>query len=603
MKSKRQSKKQVKAQSTTPALSLQDQLAEKRRIAKERSEFVQYAIVATLVSCLIGAALFLVGGLKAAIGGATTVLCTALAWKYPHKALWAFMIYMPFSGTVTYGIGGGNTLFQLAKDGFYIPALFSLLQQQGKKGRQPFWVPKELQTPIFLLLAVCLLTLVFVNLPQQFNPKPIAQLAQTWLIQQPLAFISQFNLSAVVDRLSFPDSFPSFHWGTVIGQLAQKEEAGKEQPLAMGLLGLKVLMGYIPLISCTYNLLRSKKELLFLTRMQVVLAIVCCALAFVQYLMLETGRCEGTRNFSGADLFKASLQARCFVGGSLLYSPDQGVIRLPGTFVAPWQWGWFLIANAYFTFATAFSDPTLRWRTLGLIGMAIDFVLAVVSGQRIALALVPISFLVLAILTGQIANLKRFIPIGVGLALILGIAAQMYPEVVQSRIDSLIGRWEASPADTFITGQFMTTWQGLKGSMIGLGLGRATNSARTFGETALIETWFPKVMHEIGPIGLLAFISLVTVLTVVTFKAYRSVKDKNLRSYGACYWVFVLFISYNTYYYPLDVDPVAVYYWICAGTLLKLPALDRQERAATDPSTEANPIKKRRFKQQTAPVL
>jgi hypothetical protein len=38
--------------------------------------------------------------------------------------------------------------------------------------------------------------------------------------------------------------------------------------------------------------------------------------------------------------------------------------------------------------------------------------------------------------------------------------------------------------------------------------------------------------------------------------------------------VFVLFISYNTYYYPLAVDPVEVYYWFFAGVLLKLPKLD-----------------------------
>ena len=53
-------------------------------------------------------------------------------------------------------------------------------------------------------------------------------------------------------------------------------------------------------------------------------------------------------------------------------------------------------------------------------------------------------------------------------------------------------------------------------------------------------------------------LALLTTITVSSFKAYRSVKDKNLRSLGASYWVFILIISYNTYYYPLDVDPVAV---------------------------------------------
>jgi hypothetical protein len=86
-------------------------------------------------------------------------------------------------------------------------------------------------------------------------------------------------------------------------------------------------------------------------------------------------------------------------------------------------------------------------------------------------------------------------------------------------------------------------------------------------------------------------LGLVTTLTIITFKAFRQVKDKNLRGMGAALWTYVLLISYNTYYYPLDVDPVAVYYWFAAGMILKLPELDREvdETAAADP-----PKKKRR---------
>ncbi|TAG86055.1 MAG: hypothetical protein EAZ19_29255, partial [Oscillatoriales cyanobacterium] len=52
--------------------------------------------------------------------------------------------------------------------------------------------------------------------------------------------------------------------------------------------------------------------------------------------------------------------------------------------------------------------------------------------------------------------------------------------------------------------------------------------------------------------------------------------DKSLRSYGASFWVFVGFISIYPQYYPLDVDPVCVYYWVLAGAILKLPKIDKQ---------------------------
>jgi hypothetical protein len=96
-------------------------------------------------------------------------------------------------------------------------------------------------------------------------------------------------------------------------------------------------------------------------------------------------------------------------------------------------------------------------------------------------------------------------------------------------------------------------------------------------------------MYEIGPLGLLLFLGLVTTLTVITFQAYRRVKDKNLRGMGAALWTFVLFISYNTYFYPLDVDPVAVYYWFVAGMILKLPLLDQPIKADAAASDSVRP--------------
>ncbi|UWU46728.1 hypothetical protein AB3M80_21055 [Arthrospira platensis BEA 1257B] len=135
---------------------------------------------------------------------------------------------------------------------------------------------------------------------------------------------------------------------------------------------------------------------------------------------------------------------------------------------------------------------------------------------------------------------------------------------------------ECFPPTGFISDQFDHSSGGQQG-IFGNGLGRATNSARVFGRTRLIETYYPKLIYEIGPLGTIAFLFFVTVITFTAFKTYRSVKDKSIRSFGASFWVFVLVISYNTYYYPLDVDPVAVYYWYFAGVIYKLPEIDKQE--------------------------
>ena len=538
LKSKKKVKKKLNSDSN---ISLKERLAKKRKAQIARKELIQFLTISVFLAAVLGITLSLVVGLKAGIA-ALAIPCLGFAYKYPRQALWFFLFYLPINGTVTYGLGGGNAVFQLAKDAFYLPALIALVQECQRKKR-PILIPKKLMPTLGILLGLSLLTLFIVN-------------------------------------------------GSL--QLSGSEEG---KPFFQGILGFKVLIGYVPLIFCAYYLIETKKHLLFCTRLHLVMAIACCILGLIQYFMLVTGICAGTDHLSGADLFKATLEAKCFVGGALVYSPSQGMIRLPGTFVSPWHWAWFLIANSALTFASAFNDPSLFWRTGGLVGMALVFINAVISGQRIALVLVPIVIAILLILTGQVANLKRFLPIGVGLALVLGIAATTNPTIVQERWDSTVSRWEASPPHAFILGQF--DWAiNEKPGLLGKGLGRATNSTRIFGETKLVETFHPKLLYEIGLLGLLAFLAFVTHLTMITFKEYRSVRDKSLRSFSSSFWVFVLIISYFPYWYPLDTDPVAVYYWFFAGVILKLPEIDRQEleKLRLAEENELQPKKKRKTK-------
>ncbi len=526
-KSQKSKKTNKHSEQETPTLSLKERAVQKRKAAQARKEFTNLVTNTISVALFLGIPAAFVGGIKAALPTILGVLCLSLSYKYPRQAFFAFMVYVPCGGTITYYLGS-SPILQLAKDSFYIPALIGIWQT-CRKQNLPLIIPQGIKIPLFILLGSCAITLLFINGGQQFTP-------HTDLLQEPT----------------------------------------HEKPLIMGILGLKVFLGYVPLISCAYYLIRNKRDFLLLSRLQIAMIILCCVLGLVQYLLLLKGTCQGTRNLEGAALFKASIAARCFVGGSLVYSPEEGMIRLPGTFVAPWQWAWFLISSTFFCFASGFSDPSILWRIISLGSTSLVFVNAVVCGQRIALALVPTCFIILLLLTGQITNLKRFLPIGIGLALILGFAVVSNPDVIAERTASFIDRWNASPPYAFITQQFEEVWKNVDGPF-GSGLGRATNSARALGETKLIETYYPKVLHEVGIFGLLGFVALVTTLTIICFRTYRSVKNRNFRSYGAAIWVFILFISYNTYYYPLDVDPVAVYYWFFAGVLLKLPVIDKQE--------------------------
>ncbi|MGB5596880.1 MAG: hormogonium polysaccharide biosynthesis protein HpsL [Crocosphaera sp.] len=566
---KRKSKKQQKE---TSSVDLKDKLAQKRQAREARRKLMGLIGFSLFFAIIVGVPLGFTISPKIGAGVGLLIPSLVIGYNYPRKALWAFLIYMPFSGTVTYWVGGGNALFQISKDAFYIPALFGLLQECKRK-RQPIIVSKKLLNTLMLIFICALLTLFLVNGFKQFLP--------------------------ACDSLSeYEQLLRDANGELIFGQngIVIKTPCKSAIPFAQGLLGLKVLLGYVPLIFCAYYLIQDKKKLLFLGRLLVVLAIICCLLGLIQYWMLKTGRCQGTDHLSADQLFKATLEYKCLVGGSLVYSPSQGQIRLPGTFVSPWHWSWFLIANSAICFSVAFSDTAFFWRNCGLVGMGLVFVNAVICGQRIALAVVPVIIIILLVLTGKIADFKRFIPIAVGLSAVLFILFSfLNPDFIQERVDSFVDRWNASPPYLFIQDQFKFALDNTQG-ILGRGLGAGTNSTRIFGDVSLVETYHPKLLFEIGYLGLAAFMIFVTHLCFLTFQSYRSLKDKCLRDFASSFWVFLLIISYFPYWYPLDTDPVAVYYWFFAGVILRMPLIDKEEQAKLKAAKEAEEASKKRVK-------
>lgn len=492
---------------------------------------VFFIAITVFITVFISSMLLIISGSKAAILGTVIVPSIAFAYRYPRLGLLAFLIYLPFSGTVTYSMAGifekvgdkitytsDYPLFHLAKDAFYFPALIAIVftTQSFQKLRLR---TKPLLLILGILLAVCLLTILFVNFPQQLAAK-------------------------------------------------------NGSPLLMGIIGLKTLVGYIPLILCGYYLIRDQKDLFLLTRLLLILILICCGLSFIQYFLLANGICQGSSNLPDQAAIKTSLQARCFVGGSLLYNPARNLIRLPGTFVSPWQWGWFLISSAFIAYAASFSDPSRPWRIVSWIAMIFILVASVISGQKSPLLLVPIIFLILLLLTEK---RKKWLAIKLGIIVFVSILIATQLAIVQEALGSLISRWNYSPPYQFMAEQWQWITQD-RVELLGHGLGRATSAARRLGETKLIETFYVKLLYENGILGVIAFLAVVSTLTVLTFKAYRSLQNPSPRHWGICLWVFVLLISYNPYYYPLAVDPVAVYYWFFAGILLKLPELEDRQK-------------------------
>jgi hypothetical protein len=456
----------------------------------------------------------------------------------PRLGLLALIIYLPLSNTITFGVVKvfqvvGNLirydqsypLYKLAKDAFYFPALAGILLktktfQQLRPQIKPFLLTAS------ILLATSLITFLFINLPQGW--------------------------------------------------------------IATGIVGLKTPLGYIPLVLCGYYLIEQQRDLFVVNRLLIVMTLICCSLALIQYLLLTQGICPDNEFLNRLEVIapksdtkfypnitdKATLKAQCFVGGSVLYNPNKGLIRLPGTFSDPWQWGWFLVSSSVISYAASFSDPRKRWRVAGWVAMVLVLLATLVSGQRLPLLLVPLFYVVLFIATSK--N-KQKLPLKLGILALGSLLAVTLIPFIRERVLNFVDRWLYSSPIEFVGKQIAWILEYVR--IFGFGLGKASSGARSLaGEEGirLIETYYAKLLYEIGIVGFIAFMAAVTVLCILTFKAYLKVKNPALKHWGLCIWIFLLFISYNPYYYPLSVEPVSVYYWLFAGLLLKLPEISEK---------------------------
>lgn len=485
----------------------------------DKSGLVPYLCWVSVISLIVAMVMF--GndlGAIAIIYVIITIFCAALSYRYPRQGLWGLLIYLPFAGTITHWLGDDRPIFHLLKNIlFYIPALLGMLVVLIREGKA-LLINKNLKIPLLIFVGIALINLVIVNGGQHFSDDP------------------------------------------------------RGIPIVMGIFGLAILIGYIPLITCGYYLIQKNQDVYFLNRLQVVLALVCGLLGIAQFWLVITGICPDNSGLDPHLLLTANLQRKCLVGGSLGYLPEANFIRLPGTFVSPWHWTWFLISSAFFAFLTSLNDPKITWQITGGFGLFLIMINAVISGQRTAFLGVPIVLILLMVATSHISRWKRLLISFLAIGLFLLTTLVIFPDLAEGRMESFTGRWRASPPPEFVIDQTRWTLRNSRG-LLGNGLGRGTNAARSLGSTQLLETYYSKLIYELGIIGAIAFLILVTTLMTEGFKSYHQIRNYHLRNDGVVFWIFIIIIGYNPYWYPLDTDPVAVYYWLIAGVMLKLPSL------------------------------
>ncbi len=373
---------------------------------------------------------------------------------------------------------------------------------------------------------------------------------------------------------------------TMLGVLVVAEALNPALPNRfVGAIGIKIWLFYIPLSFLGYHLVRERRDLTRLLALMSVSALVPVLIGVVEAGLFRAGH-AGTvyRPYGDAAAVATGLFTE-------LHLPSGGVLhRVPSTFSSWTQYYAFVLSMVTVTYAWWRGTPgsrraALTRAALWLLVMAATFL----SGARVAFIAVPAVIVATLALeqvgarafSVRIASARLLAPVAVlvaaGLALGVtagGLVAELFWKAKLELTQTFLHRFEQATH---------VTWLGLGTGIDTIASRYAAAPEQLFSAFGGIwyESWFVKVVLELGVPGFVLVVSLFAVMLGRGLGRHRRVRDPQLRTISAALLAFlfvnVLFAVSKPY---IDNDPINVYFWLFAGLLAKVAVLDAATPAA-----------------------
>ena len=348
----------------------------------------------------------------------------------------------------------------------------------------------------------------------------------------------------------------------VVGQMANP---GVPSGL-VALIGAKVWLFYLPLYPLAAALITTRRELIFLMRTLVILAVIPCVLGLAEYLLSQAlGYRDVMEAIYGAAAYNATQEFTVREIGSGL------IERIPSTFTFVAQYFGFTLAMMVPCYALGRLDSSSRWRRFAQGMLIITVVAGLLSGARAAFVFVPILLALMYTLDRGIAGLARVGMYSAGV-LAAGFAVSWVTAVaLYEHVSDLFTLYARGTAYNLLMEAITTT-------PLGNGTGTNTGPARyAFNRPEMfnpIENYYAKATYELGIPGLLLVLAVFGALIWTGLKAHRHLIEPGLRACSAALVAFLIAITlYNFKGWIIDLDPFNVYFWLFAGLLAKLSSL------------------------------
>jgi hypothetical protein len=350
-------------------------------------------------------------------------------------------------------------------------------------------------------------------------------------------------------------------------------------------IGAKVWLLYMPLAFITSAAINSEEDLRQFLRFNVIIGLAPIAIGLLQLIGIQTIGAEST----AAALYGSSLDTNDYALFANL--ADYGSLyRINSTFSAVGQYYIYTLALVAMSATMAISDPTRRWRIIGTAVLFIAIAAAFLSGQRGAVIFVPIVLVPIMLLAGRIVELLL---LGCVLPVLYVAALTASGTDVEMVVNDAVG------FTTYYAEQY--GWNMMIGVLmdnpIGAGTGMNTGAARyalgPLGQLWIgMESYYLKTVYELSVLALPAVLLLLWLPIAEGVKLAASSLSTEVRRCAAGLTGFFTFVAlYSIRNWPLDIDPVSVYFWVFAGVLFKLhrisssPTGEFEATAATAPGS------------------
>ncbi len=347
--------------------------------------------------------------------------------------------------------------------------------------------------------------------------------------------------------------------------------------LLVGLIGIKVWLLYIPMLFLGYHLVSSERDLLRLLAVMAAASVLPAVIGVVQAALISGGHPDLAFRPYGkaASAVTQNFAAFRYIGAGSLH-------RVPSTFSFATQYYIFtasMIAISYALWRGFLADSSRRVmaRALWLLMLAAAFL----SGARGAFVMVPLLVLLIVFLErgSGFPALGRVLSPAVILMSAGALVGATAAQLVRQALFTAAAEFNSILVDGF-RHAFAITWAGLGAGIDSSGSRYAFSSHSRFEAVSgsWNESWYVKVVLELGVPGLVLVALLIGVVVVGGLRRHRAVSDPRLRVVSAALLAFLLWnLIYGLKGQYIDLDPVNVYFWLLGGVLMRVWALDAEK--------------------------